>query len=270
MNRPAAAGFLLALALVMSGVAQARPGGPGHESWWRSWLDDTFGTSFGGVVYGDGRDRVVGSDKLVHQPRSIAGVHGIEIHGPINVVFRQAAAPKLTLHTDDNLAPLIETPVNDGVLVIGVRQGASFRSRHAVGVTVEVPELRSIKLLGSGDFTCADFQIDGVEITVQGSGDLRIDGLRAAAVSVIVQGSGDVHLSGVAPRQRYVVAGSGNLDAGELAGHDVEVGVTGSGGTQVWVTQALAVDIAGSGDVHYRGRPSIRKSLSGAGKLLAD
>jgi len=271
MKRPnAASGFILAIALFAAGAAHANSGGPSHESWWLSWLDSTFGTNFGGVVYGDDSNRVVGSDKLVHQIRSIAGVRGIEVRGPINVVLKQSPAEKLTLHTDDNLAPLIETPVVDGILLVGVKAGAGFHSRHAVGITVELPGLRSVKLLGSGDFTSADLETDLLDIAVQGSGNLRIDALRAATVSVLMQGSGDVVLSGTVPKQGCVIAGGGDLDAGELAGRDVAVRVAGSGSAHVWVSQTLSVDIDGSGNVHYRGKPSISKSIKGSGNLLAD
>jgi hypothetical protein len=262
----AIAGSFLALALLVSGVAQAGPADPDQESSWWSWI----GTYLGGVSYGNGADRIVGSDKLVHQQRSITGVHGIEIRGPINVVLKQAATEKLTVHTDDNLTPLIETPVNDGILVVRIKDGTSFRSKHAVGVTVEVPSLRSIKLLASGDVTSADFETDILEITIRGSGDLRIDGLRAGTVAVLIQGSGDVRLSGTAPKQGYVIEGSGDLDAGELAGRDVAVRIAGSGDAHVWVSQTLSVDINGSGDVHYRGNAAIRKSINGSGELRAD
>src|ERR1700688_2941378 len=57
------------------------------HSWW-SWLPGLFtwstgeGTiSFfsGGVSYGEGADRVVGSDRLAHEVRALAGVHTIEL-----------------------------------------------------------------------------------------------------------------------------------------------------------------------------------------------
>ena len=269
MKLPVAA-VLLAFALASAGSAQAQSSTSDHDGWPSTWLDSTFGSVFGGVSYGDPHDRVVGSDKLIHQVRSISGVRGIEVRGPINVVLKQAPVEKLTLHTDDNLTALIETPVTDGILAIGIRHGAGFRSRHAVGVTVEVPHLQSIKLLASGDLVCSDFESDIFEITIQGSGDARIDDLRAGTVAVLIQGSGDVRLSGTAPKQGYVIEGSGDLDASELAGRDVAVRINGSGDAHVWATDKLSVDINGSGDVHYRGKPTVAKSIHGSGDLTAD
>lgn len=270
MKRTAAILLALALVLAAAGPAHADPDASDHHAWWWSLLDGSFGVNMGGVSVGNGRDGIVGSDKLIHQPRAIAGVQAIEVQGPINIVLKQAPAEKLILHTDDNLAPLIETTVTDGVLVIGVREGASFRSRHPIGVSVEVPRLRAIKLMGSGDLTCADFETSLLEITIHGSGDARFDALRAGTVAVLIQGSGDVRLAGTVPKQGYVIDGSGDLDAGELAGREVAVRLNGSGDARVWSTGSLSVDINGSGDVHYRGKPTVRKSINGSGDLSGE
>ena len=270
MKRVPALLLAVAIAALAAAPVRAQTESSDHQSIWWSWGDGNYGLTFGGVSYGSGRDRVVGSDKLIHQVRPIAGVTGIEVRGPINVVLKQAPAEKLTVHTDDNLVDFIETTVSDGTLRIGVKEGASFRSRHRLGVTVEVPHLRAVRLMGSGDLTCADFETDLLELTIHGSGDARFDALRAGTVAVLIQGSGDVHLSGSTPKQGYVIEGSGDLDASELAGREVAVRINGSGDAHVWSTASLSVDINGSGDVRYRGRPTIRKSINGSGDLMAD
>jgi hypothetical protein len=254
-----------------AGAAQDDAAEPAQESasWWSwwSWADGIFGLHFGGVSFGDGAHPVTGSDKLVHQARSIAGVHAIELQGPIDIVLKQGQSEKLTLHTDDNIAPLIDTHVDAGVLHIGLQHGVGFRTKHAIGATVEITHLDSLKVLGSGDVTCAQLDTDLLEITVRGTGKVRIDSLQTGALAALIQGSGDLHVAGRAPRQGYVVEGSGDVDAEELAGRDVAVRVAGSGDVKVWATGTLAVDIAGSGDVHYHGQPALTQSIHGSGSL---
>jgi len=239
--------------------------------WWSlwSWIDELFGLSLGGVTYGSGgADRVVGSDQLVHQVRPISGVSGIELRGPIELVIKQGTVESLTLHTDDNIAPLIETNVDNGLLHIGVRPGASFRTRHAIGTTVELVRLGALQILGPGDVNCDELDTDRIEISMGGAGEVRVESLHAAAVAVRLQGSGTVHLAGSAARQDYVVEGAGDIDAEELAGRAVVVRIAGSGKAKIWATQSLSVDIAGSGDVHYRGQPALTTSVHGTGKLI--
>jgi len=266
-----------ALALLsLAALPVALGGEPAQErssSWWswRSWADDLFGSSFGGVSYGSGGpDRIAGSDRLVHEVRAVSGVRGIELSGPIDLVIKQDANEKLTLHTDDNIAPLIETKVQEGILRVGVRPGANFRTRHAIGVTVALAQLGALKVLGPGDVSCDGLDSDLLDITMGGSGEVRIDSMHAAATKVLLQGSGAVHLSGTSARQDYVIDGSGEVDADELVGRAVAVRVAGSGKARIWATESLSVDISGSGDVHYRGRPALSSSLHGSGHLVHD
>jgi hypothetical protein len=241
---------------------------PPASSWWSWWNGGgLFGLNIGGVSVGGAEHRVTGSDRLVHQLRGISGVRAIELAGPINLVIRQAGAEKATVHTDDNIAPLIETRVADGVLHIGVQPGASFRTRHPIGVTVELVRLGSLKLSGSGDASCDQLDTELLELTVSGSGSLRFDSLHASALALLLQGSGDVHLAGAVPKQGIVIEGSGSVDAEELAGRELAVRIAGSGDARVWVTDALAVAITGSGDVRYRGDPALTKSLHGSGSV---
>jgi hypothetical protein len=261
----AAAALLLAPAL----AADPPPDQGGKSSWWSwwSWGDGIFGINIGGVSYGGGPHRLVGSDKLVHELRLITGAQAIELAGPINVVLKQGQVEKATLHTDDNIAALVQTSVEGGVLHIGIQPGASFRTKHPIGLTIELPKLSALRVLGSGDITCAQFDADVLEIDVRGSGDVHIDGLRAPAVAVLVQGSGNVQLSGSVPKQGFEIEGSGDVDAEELAGAAVAVRVTGSGDAKVWATESLQVQITGSGDVSYRGQPALTRSVTGSGSL---
>jgi len=240
---------------------------PEHHSWWWSWGQGMFGLTVGGVTYGSGPNPVIGSDKLVHQTRPVSGVHALDLRGPIDVVLKQGDAGRVTVHTDDNIADLIETPVVDGVLHVNIRTHASFKVKHPIGVTVEVPHLDAIKMQGSGDLNCSQFDSDLLEITVIGSGDARFDALHVGTLAVLVQGSGDVSLSGNAPQQGYVIEGSGDIDADELIGRNVAIRIAGSGDAKLMASETLSVEIAGSGDVSYRGDAVLKKTVHGSGDI---
>jgi len=266
------AGSLVMACVLLPVVAAGAGDEPAQQSdsWWSrwSWGEGVLRWGFGGVSYGDSASRITGSDNLVNQLRTISGVKGIELSGPIDVVLKQGPAEKLALHTDDNIAPLIQTAVDDGILRIGVQPGAAFRTKHAIGVTVELPHLDSVKVLGSGDLSCSQFDTDLLEIATGGSGRVRFDSLRTGKLAVRVQGSGDVRLSGTAAKQAYGIEGSGNIDAEELAGREVAVRIAGSGGAKVWATESLSIEIAGSGNVDYRGQPVLTRNVHGPGDVV--
>jgi hypothetical protein len=239
----------------------------GHSTSWWSWSNGIFNFSWGGVRWGGG-PVVTGSDKLTNDSRPVEGVKSLVLAGPIDVVLRQGPGKRVTVHTDDNIAPLIETVVEDGALQIRTRPGSAGRSRHPIVVTVEVPALSGISIEGSGDVECAAWDGDVMQMTVRGSGDLRVDSLHAQALAVLVRGSGDVRLSGKVARQGFVIEGSGNVHAHELVGEQVAVKISGSGDADLWATGDLTVEINGSGDVHYRGPARLVKQIHGSGDVV--
>ncbi|HXY06020.1 MAG TPA: head GIN domain-containing protein [Burkholderiaceae bacterium] len=270
---PALAGALLCLCTAAAPALSAEEqDAQRSSSWWSlwSWIDDVFGLSFGGITYGSGgADRIEGSDKLAHTVRAISGVRGIELGSPIELVVKQGAVEKLILHTDDNIAPLIESKVDEnGILHIGLRSGANFRTRHALGATVELKELGTIKVSGPGDVTCAELDADRLEITLDGPGQVHIETLHSASIAVRLQGGGAVRLSGSSPKQEFLIEGGGELDAEELVGRAVAVRDLSSGKAKIWATESLSVEIVGSGDVRYRGQPALTTSLHGTGRLI--
>jgi len=186
----------------------------------------------------------------------------------VGVILRQGPANEAVVHTDDNILPLIDTRVENGVLRISPRPGRSFRTKHAIVVNVEVPDVSGIDVEGSGDIQCARWDGDVLQLTVRGSGDVRFDALRVPAVAVLIAGSGDVQLAGKVPRQGFVIEGSGDIKAGELAGEEVAVRIHGSGDAHVWATRALTAEVAGSGDVRYRGTATVVRNIMGSGEVV--
>ena len=221
------------------------------------------------ALFGGAGDRVEGSGKVVEEPRDVAGFSRLTVQGPLKVRVEAADADRVVVRADDNVAPLIETKLLGGTLAIGVRAGASFRTRTDVQVRVQAKRLDGVVLRGSGEVRVDRVDTDVFEATLQGSGDIVVDALRADAVAVSIAGNGDVRLKGTAASLGVVIDGSGDLHAADLPAKQVAVRIRGSGDVRVHATDELKVEIDGSGDVHYRGAPKISKSVSGSGSVTA-
>ena len=221
------------------------------------------------ALFGGAGDRVEGSGKVVEEPRDVAGFSRLTVQGPLKVRVEAADADRVVVRADDNVAPLIETKLLGGTLAIGVRAGASFRTRTDVQVRVQAKRLDGVVLRGSGEVRVDRVDTDVFEATLQGSGDIVVDALRAGAVAVSIAGNGDVRLKGTAASLGVVIDGSGDLHAADLPAKQVAVRVRGSGDARVHATDELQVEVDGSGDVHYRGAPKISKSIRGSGSVTA-
>jgi hypothetical protein len=189
---------------------------------------------------------VHGSGIAKTESRAVASFSKIELSGSPDVEVTVGPATSLTVTSDDNILPLIETTVSGDTLSIHSKQ--SYISLHGVNLKITVPEFTGL--------------------SVSGSGDIRVQGLTGGDLDASITGSGDVTLKGTTDRLRAKIVGSGDLRAGDLAAKDVRVTITGSGNATVRAAEQLDASVTGSGDVHYYGNPpQVRKNITGSGDI---
>ncbi len=219
------------------------------------------------IVVGGSNGRVVGSGRLVDQPRAVAGFHAVRVSGPIDVLIQQGERESVSVQADDNLQALIDTTVRDGMLDIGLNKGAVFRTESKLVAQVRVQSLDQLVVTGSGDVRIAHLKTGEFKVSIVGSSNVSVDRLEAEIVAVSIKGSGDFRAAGRAPTQGYSIAGSGDVRAADLVGEQVAIKIAGSGNGQVHARGALSVSISGSGDVRYRGQPQLAQTISGRGEV---
>lgn len=224
-------------------------------------------TLFGGG--GDG-DFVSGSGKEVAIARPVGAFSVLRLDSSVDVHAHQGTTPGVTVHADDNIEPLVETLVEGDKLVVRLRKGANFRTRHDVFVDVVFTSLTAAQQHGSGDLHIDGLAAPRFESSIAGSGDLQIEHAQLGQFALSVAGSGDVTLSGSADEARFGVAGSGDIDARDFAAKKVRVSISGSGDARVKASEALEAKVAGSGDITYAGHPhDVSRHVSGSGSIEA-
>lgn len=214
-----------------------------------------------------GGDRVEGNGKIVRQARQVSGFEGVSLAVPGNVELRVGDSEGITIETDDNLLPLIETVVEDGVLRI--RPTTRNRNLHTgtMKITVQARRIERLSVGGSGTIKSEALRGKRLDLDVGGSGTIDIAGVESDEVAAKVAGSGDIRVRGGSARgATLTVAGSGDIDLGQVAATDARVKIAGSGDVSVWARDALAISIAGSGDVRYYGDPKIERRVAGSGE----
>jgi hypothetical protein len=216
----------------------------------------------------NGKDQTQGSGKVITQPRALSGYKALRLEGPIDMKLRASANEAVIVQADDNIVPLVETVVDNGVLVVSVKKNAGFHTKNSVLVTVDFKALQAAAIKGSGDMHIDNVQAEQFDASISGSGDMKIDQATIGTLSVSVAGSGDMTLQGTANTQSISVAGSGNVTAKQLTGKHVAVSVAGSGDVIVNATDTLEATIAGSGDISYMGNPKLKRSIVGSGEVV--
>lgn len=108
---------------------------------------------------------------------------------------------------------------------------------------------------------------ESVSIKHSSSGHVRTALAGGIRLDAILSGSGRIDLSGEVVDADYTLNSSGRIDALELMAIEAMVANSGSGPLFVWAIDKLEVAITGSGDVIYRGDPSLSFRITGSGIL---
>lgn len=103
---------------------------------------------------------------------------------------------------------------------------------------------------------------------VAGSGNLALQKLDQSMLTVSIAGSGSVKADGKVEHAEVHIAGSGDIDMGQVATKVTMVHIAGSGTTDIAPSDEADIHIAGSGDVNLHTSPSrLETHISGSGLI---
>ncbi len=188
---------------------------------------------------------VRGSGVRKTEKRDLPAFNSIETNGAFEVEVACQKPASFEIETDDNILPLIQTEVRDGVL--HVTSTKHYSATGAILLRINIPDLVRVKSTGAGKFHVADVKND----------DFEIESIGAATVTA----------SGQSKALKVRSTGAGKIDADDFRAQKADVTVTGAAGVEVNVSDELDVNVSGAGRVIYRGNPKVTKHVSGAGQV---
>jgi hypothetical protein len=213
-------------------------------------------------------DLVRGNGDVRLESRDVAPFTAIENAGSGLVRLMVGPVRQVTVEADANILPHVQTEVRGGVLVLRTEPGVSINPTRLV-FRVTAPRLEAVTVAGSGDVRFEKTTLVGqrLAIAIDGSGDVEA-AVEVEEVAVEIRGSGDVTLAGTATSARFEIYGSGAIDAERLPVADARAVIRGSGSVTLEAARSLDVDIAGSGDVRFRGNARVTVRDTGSGDLV--
>lgn len=194
-----------------------------------------------------GDDCVQGEGAVVSITRDASSFNIIESNIVGNIVLRQGAQYELRLEAQRNILDLISTRVVNQRLLLSLEE--CFNSARGITLYITLPELVEINLLGVGNINMEnDFDVDELDVTLTGVGN--------------------IFLRGSANEINLVTTGVGENRAFDMPTAICTVTITGEGIAEVFVRDALDVDIEGVGTVFYKGNPAITIQSGGTGSVV--
>lgn len=129
-------------------------------------------------------------------------------------------------------------------------------------------DFHQMKVSGSGSITCDYVNAFDQVAKVSGSGNIFIGQLITPNSLSKITGSGDISYGGTADYSDVEIHGSGSFESFDFTTTNSSVFNCGSGSAQVRAINALDAEISGSGDVSYKGFPSLFTDITGTGTLI--
>jgi hypothetical protein len=210
-----------------------------------------------------------GSGDVVFETRMIEPFHSVDLATVGTVYLTQGAPVSIQIEAEDNILPLLQTKVTDGVLTID-HNGQCFRNTQPIIIRLTTDEeVRRVSVSGSGNVIGEnEIRSENLETGVSGSGsiDLRVN---VTDLASNIAGSGSTVLQGKAINHTAAVEGSGKVAAFDLETGRSKVTIEGSGTAEVFATEVLDMTISGSGTVTYRGTPAyLTQKVTGSGEVV--
>ena len=211
---------------------------------------------------------VVGSSNIISQEKQLSAYDRIEVLGSYDVIFTDGEVGKIKIKAPDNILPLIQTEVSDGLLKIGAEKNR-YRVKEPIIIYVPVDSrLKQVVIKGSADiYTEKSLETKALEVDVYGSGDVRLQ-VDVSSLALKIDGSGDIRVGGKTDNLSININGSGDVEVPNLKAEKAVINISGSGDVSAYVTEDVDISIAGSGDVTIKGNPKkVKQKINGSGRV---
>ncbi|MEO8711331.1 MAG: head GIN domain-containing protein [Parafilimonas sp.] len=215
---------------------------------------------FNKTIHGDG--------SLTTSERNLSSFKNIRCSGSYDVEITQGNSSSIKIETDDNIQSYIITDVNGDELNIHTKEDVNLRPSNKIKLYITTDKLEGFRLSGSGNISTTNKLTGGdhLDLDISGSGTMHFD-VNTPGIHSNISGTGDIYLTGETKDSKIEIAGSGNYHAEDLQAENATVKIAGSGDARLFAESRLDINIAGVGNVYYKGNASVTQNIAGSGKI---
>jgi hypothetical protein len=205
-------------------------------------------TLAGAACHHHSGSNVKGSGNRKTENREMASFKAIDSEGAFNFEVTCQKPVSFSIEGDDNVLPLIQSDVRDGVLYLRTEKG--YNTRQGINVRITIPNLERITAAGTGKFQISDLNNEKFNVQTTGA---------TALTAVGETKSVEIHN-----------AGAGKIDTASLHAQKARVDISGAASVEVYASEQLDANVTGVGRVSYSGNPkTVNKNVSGMGVVSA-
>lgn len=217
-----------------------------------------------------GASTLRGSGKMIEDARPVSNFDKLSLNGIGDLILTQGDQESLRIEGEDNILEQIDTQVQDGTLVISLKDPnweETIRPTKRVVYHLSMKNVHQLELTGVGSINIGQLKTDQLEILSSGVEGIDIGRLSAQTLKVALQGEGQCNLAGEVDSQQVELSGTGQYNAARLQSQNAAVDLSGAGSASVWVEHSLTANLSGTGSLYYYGDPQVNKTITGIGGI---
>ena len=208
---------------------------------------------------------------IITEVRQVPAFDRIFVEQDVDVFLIEDANTEVKIEAGENIVPLIQTVVEDGILIIRNKNRCNWARSYKKpsNVYIKHPGLKYIHSNGSGNIRSMNtITLDTFDVRIEGSGDIELT-VNSSQVVSHIYGVGDLILHGNTYEHACSIGGSSFLYASDLNTNYTWIQSYTIGLSYVKTSGLLIYRIDDQGDVYCSGNPSTIQQTSneGAGKL---
>jgi len=197
-------------------------------------------------------DCVDGKGDLTKKELDLNGFSEVGLQLPANVYITQGKGYKVEVEAQENIHDVLHVNVSGKKLKVETQKGKCIGKAKTVSVWITTPTLDAIAVAGSGDVEVkSSLESDNLDLSIAGSGDIQLGNVTAKSIDVSIAGSGDVAFTGKGAANNFSLSISGS---GDYAAQSI-------------VCADAKVSIAGSGSAKVYATDNLDVSISGSGDV---
>jgi Putative auto-transporter adhesin, head GIN domain len=170
----------------------------------------------------------------------------------------------VSITTDSNLLPLVETTVEEGTLIVRLRPDAVISTDFGLSAIVVTEEVLGVEGHGGSRVTVSASPGDRFVAWASGGSALEISALDARQLEADGSGGSTLTAAGSASAIRLAASSGSQLDAQSISADDVALDASGGSAVEARASRAVRGQLSGGSHATVFGHPAVRElSLSG-------
>jgi hypothetical protein len=214
------------------------------------------------------RPAILGSGVAREETREVPAFHAVNAGNAfqVTIAVKQGAKPSFKLSGDDNLVPLVESAVRDGMLVIRIKDGSNISTKLPLVAEVVTAALDRVEASGAANLKVSSgSKLDRFTVDAIGAAQISVTGLDTPNAVASATGASSLVLAGTVASLKVDATGASRVNAKDLKVDDATVSISGASSVALRASKSVRGDVSGASQLDVHGHPAVNSvSMSGA------